>query len=82
MAARKVSTRPSPTQEKSDQQEAKTDEEMAVFKQHDEIIGRLLDINDATSDLAAIMDLLSQQYDAFAKDLSAWLSEMRKGGAQ
>ena len=73
--------------------------ELAVFKQHDEIMGRLYDINEATSDLAAIMDewhpgsipdrmpptalvnLLSKQYDAFAKDLSALLSELRKGGA-
>jgi hypothetical protein len=75
-----------------------TAEEMAVFKQHDEILGRLYDLTEATSDLATIMDdwhpgsipdrmpptalvnLLSKQYDAFAKDLSAWLSETRKGG--
>jgi hypothetical protein len=75
-------------------------DEMAVFKQHDQIMGRLYDINEATSDLAAIMDqwhpgsipdrmpptalvnLRSKQYDAVAKDLSAWLSETRrKGGA-
>jgi hypothetical protein len=76
--------------------------EMARLMKIDEVMGKLFDINEATSDLASIMNewhpsgvptesnlmpptalvnLLSDQYEAFAEYLNDALLALKKGGA-